>query len=129
MTSQNSTGSDLPSSPDRRGALRSGHWVVLVLVVAGLLGLGTIAYFEHRTRPARETYWQVHADLRTLAEAGQQYLVEHGVEEVRVRDLVPEHVAYPTGAPWQVYEDLVIRERGQLRVVLPNQVEVFFNYP
>lgn len=117
---------DSRTRPERR--LRSGHWLVIALLGAGLLGLGTIAYFEKTTRETRETYWQVHADLRAIAAAGQQYLLEYDRTEVRFVDIVPRYLDPPAGAPAAVYEHLVVRERGQLRVVLPNQVEVFYDY-
>lgn len=75
--------------------------IMIVVVIIGLLAAMAIPAFQKVRATSQDK--TVTNNLRQIASAAQQYLLEHGVGSVTVTDLYPTYLTTPTQVANETY--------------------------
>jgi len=97
-----------------------------MLLLAGIGSATAIPAFENVRSTSQEK--TVLNNLRMIASAGQQYLLENGVESVKYDDLVGDYFHPVQPVLGEDYSQLTVRFRGTLSVELHDGRIVEYQY-
>lgn len=84
--------------------------IMIVVVIIGLLAAMAIPAFQRVREQSREK--AITSNLRQIAAAGQQYILEEGVTEVGYTALEGDYFAAIQSVADETYTNIVVRETG-----------------
>ena len=100
--------------------------IMIVVVIIGLLAAMAIPAFQKvRANSQQKTILN---NLRQVASAGQQHLLEEGVSQADYASLVPTYVATITPVAGETYTNLVVGSAGVLSATTSTNDLVVYTY-
>ena len=100
--------------------------IMIVVVIIGLLAAMAIPAFQKVREQSREK--AMLNNLRQVASAGQQYVLEEGTQSVQYTDLVGDYFADIQTVAGENYGNLVVGEDGGTLVVNGGSTTVTYTY-
>lgn len=101
--------------------------IMIVVLIIGLLAAMAIPAFSKVRANARTK--TIVNNLRQVAAAGQQYMLEQGVSSASYSSLAPTYFNTITPVAGEAYTALVVNDTGgTLTVTMSNGTSVTFNY-
>lgn len=101
--------------------------IMIVVVIIGLLAAMAIPAFQKVREQSREK--AITNNLRQIASAGQQYILEEGVTEVGYTELEGDYFAAMASVADETYTDIVVDEDGgTITASTSGGMEVVFTY-
>ena len=101
--------------------------IMIVVVIIGLLAAMAIPAFSKVRQQSREK--AVTNNLRQIASAGQQYILEEGEQSITYSGLTPTYFASIATVAGENYTTLTVdQEGGGLKVTIAGGTEIVYTY-
>jgi len=100
--------------------------IMIVVVIIGLLAAMAIPAFNKVREQSREK--AITNNLRQIASAGQQYILEEGATEVSYNELQPTYFQDISPVASESYTDITISEEGGTMQITAGSLTVTYTY-
>lgn len=100
--------------------------VFIVVAIIGLLTWLAVPAFNKVRESARKN--EIINNLKSIASAGQQYILENGVSQIDYNSLMPNYLTNINPIAGETYTHLIINTNGELSVTQSNGTTVTFIY-